>query len=179
MEVLRSEQLPDRILMQSNIAGESVGDIIRLAKQKGVPITRVPVEKLNRITRSAHQGVIAFGAVVNYIPLQDRISQLYDLGKVPFMILLDGITDVRNVGAIIRSAVCCGADTIIFTEKNAAPIHEDMIKTSAGALTQISFCREKNMESIYQTLQMNGIVSFSSDLNAEKSLLALDFRGIL
>jgi 23S rRNA (guanosine2251-2'-O)-methyltransferase len=148
LEALQNEKPLDRILMHHNINGEGIGDIIRLAKQKNVPIVRVPIEKLNTMVKGAHQGILAFGAFVEYVPLQDVISQLYDQGKTPFFVLLEGITDVRNTGAIIRNAVCCGADAVLFTERKSAPLHEDMVKTSAGAMMQITFCRERSMQTI-------------------------------
>lgn len=175
LEALQNKKPLDRILMHHTISGENIGDIIRLAKEATVPIVRVPMEKLNSTVQGVHQGIIAYGSFVEYTPLQDVISHLYDQGKQPFLMLLDGITDVRNTGAIIRSAVCCGVDAIIFTEKNAAPLHEDMVKTSAGAMMQITFCREKNITSVIETLKMNGIKIFSSDLKAEKSLMDMDF----
>jgi 23S rRNA (guanosine2251-2'-O)-methyltransferase len=177
LEALQNEKPLDRILMHHNINGEGIGDIIRLAKQKNVPIVRVPIEKLNTMVKGAHQGILAFGAFVEYVPLQDVISQLYDQGKTPFFVLLEGITDVRNTGAIIRTAVCCGADAVLFTERKSAPLHEDMVKTSAGAMMQITFCRERSMQTISDTLRMNGIKIFSSDLKADKSILDIDFTG--
>jgi len=176
LEALQNGIKLDRILMHHTISGDNIGDIIRLSKKTGTPIVRVPVEKLNAMVRGVHQGVIAFGAIVDYTPLQDIISHLYDQGKTPFLLLLDGITDVRNTGAIIRSAVCCGVDAIISSEKNSAPLHEDMVKTSAGAMMQITFCREKNLSYILETLKMNGIKIFSSDLKATQSLLDIDFK---
>jgi 23S rRNA (guanosine2251-2'-O)-methyltransferase len=175
-EALENQVPLDRILMHHTISGERVGDIIRLAKERHVPIMRVPVEKLNAMVRGVHQGVIALGAIVEYTPLQDMISHLYDEGRTPFFLLLDGITDVRNTGAIIRTAVCCGIDAVIFSEKNSAPLHEDMVKTSAGAMMKMAFCREKNLEGILDTLKMNGIRILSSDLQAKQSLLDVDFR---
>lgn len=175
LEALQNKKPIDRILMYHSISGEIIGDIIRLAKEATIPIVRVPNEKLNATVRGAHQGVIAYGAYVEYTALQDVISHLFDQGKTPFLLLLDGITDVRNTGAIIRSAVCCGVDAIIFTEKNSAPLHEDMVKTSAGAMMQITFCREKSIQNVIDTLSMNGISIYSSDLKAKKSLLEIDF----
>lgn len=177
LEALQQNKPLDRILMHHQITGDTIGDILKLAKSKGIPIVRVPIEKLNSMVRGAHQGILAFGAVVEYTPIQDLISHLYDQGKVPMLLLLDGITDVRNTGAIIRSAVCCGIDAILFSEKNAAPLHEDMVKTSAGALMQITFCREKSMQQILEVLKLNGIKVVSSDLKAEKSLLDMDFSA--
>jgi len=128
LEALQNKKPLDRILMHHTISGDNIGDIIRLAKEANTPIVRVPMEKLNTMVRGVHQGIIAYGAIVDYTPLQDVISHLYDQGKTPLLLLLDGITDVRNTGAIIRSAVCCGVDAILFTEKNSAPLHEDMSK---------------------------------------------------
>ncbi len=135
LEALQNHKPLDRILMHHTISGENVGDIIRLAKESNTPIVRVPIEKLNTMVRGVHQGIVAYGAIVEYTPLQDVISHIYDEGKTPFLLLLDGITDVRNTGAIIRSAVCCGVDAIIFSEKNSAPIHEDMVKTITEKVT--------------------------------------------
>lgn len=176
LEALQNNKPLDRILLHHTVSGENIGDIIRLAKEKHTPIVRVPIEKLNTLIRGNHQGVVAYGAIVDYTPLQDVISHIYDGGKTPFLLLLDGITDVRNTGAIIRSAVCCGVDAIVFTEKNSAPLHEDMVKTSAGAMMQITFCREKNISQVMDTLKMNGIQIYSSDLQASQSLLELEFN---
>jgi 23S rRNA (guanosine2251-2'-O)-methyltransferase len=175
LEALQNNVPLDRILMHHTISGENIGDILRLAKQQGTPVVRVPVEKLNVLVRGAHQGIVAFGAIVHYVPLQDIISAKYDEGATPFLLLLDGITDVRNTGAIIRSAVCCGVDAIIFSEKNSAPLHEDMVKTSAGAMMQIEFCREKNLQTILETLRNNGIRIISTDLKATQSLMDVNF----
>lgn len=176
LEALQNKKPLDRILMHHTISGENIGDIIRLAKEANTPIVRVPMEKLNTMVRGVHQGILAYGAIVDYTPLQDVISHLYDQGKTPFLMLLDGITDVRNTGAIIRSALCCGVDAIVFTEKNSAPLHEDMVKTSAGAMMQLTFCREKNISNVIETLKMNGIKIISSDLQASKSLMEIDFK---
>lgn len=177
LEALQNKKPLDRILMHHTISGDNIGDIIRLAKESNTPIVRVPMEKLNTMVRGVHQGIVAYGAIVEYTPLQDVISHLYDNGKTPFLLLLDGITDVRNTGAIIRSAVCCGVDAIVFTEKNSAPLHEDMVKTSAGAMMQITFCREKNITTVLSTLKLNGIAVLSSDLQATTSLLEIDFKS--
>jgi 23S rRNA (guanosine2251-2'-O)-methyltransferase len=177
LEALQNKKPLDRILMHHTISGDSIGDIIRLAKEANVPIVRVPMEKLNSTVRGVHQGILAYGSFVSYTPIQDVISHLYEQGKNPFLLLLDGITDVRNTGAIIRSAVCCGVDAIIFSEKNSAPLHEDMVKTSAGAMMQITFCREKNVSAIVETLKLNGIKIISSDLKATQSLLNIDFKS--
>ncbi len=177
LEALEAGKEIDRILMFHSISGEVIGDILVLAKQKNIPIVRVPNEKLDVVTKRAnHQGIVAYGAVVSYISLQDIISHSFEQGKTPLLLLLDGITDVRNAGAIIRSAVCCGVEAIIFTEKNCAPIHEDMIKTSAGAMMNIDFCREKSLQVVVDILINNGIQIVSSDLKATKKVMDIDFK---
>jgi 23S rRNA (guanosine2251-2'-O)-methyltransferase len=176
LEALQANKPIDRILMFHSITGEVVGDILALAKEKHIPIVRVPNEKLNFTTHNAnHQGMVAYGAVVDYLSLQDVISHSFEQGRTPFLLLLDGVTDVRNAGAIIRSAVCCGVEAIIFTEKNSAPIHEDMIKTSAGAMMKIDFCREKSLQVVVDILKLNGIEIISSDLRATQSLMDINF----
>lgn len=176
LEALQDDVLIDRILMYHGITGDIVGDILELAKQKNVPISRVPNEKLDTVTRKNHQGMIAYGGIVHYQTVQDVVSQCFEQGKNPFFMLLDGITDVRNMGAIIRSAVCCGVDAIIFSEKNAAPIYEDMVKTSAGSLTKVNFCREKSINVAFETLKLNGIKIYSSNLHATRKLRELDMN---
>lgn len=174
LEALQSDILIDKLYIFHGIGGDIVSDVLEAAKSKNVPIVRVPNEKLNTMTRKNHQGMVAQCGVVEYQSVQDVISLCYEQGKNPFFVLLDGITDVRNMGAIIRSAVCCGADAVIFSEKNAAPIFEDMVKTSAGAFTKMNFCREKSINVAFETIKMNGIKVYSSDLQATKNLRELD-----
>lgn len=176
LEALKADVLIDRIFIFHSISGEIIADILALAKQKNIPISRVPNEKLNSLSRKNHQGVIALGGVIRYTDIQSVISHCYEMGKTPFFILLDGITDVRNMGAIIRSAVCCGVDAIIFSEKNAAPIFEDMVKTSAGALIHMEFCREKSINYALEVLQLNGIKIYTSDLKAQKSIEEMEMQ---
>ncbi len=173
-EALQSDILIDKLFIYHGISGDIVSEVLESAKAKNVPIIRVPNEKLNTMTRKNHQGMVALCGVVEYQPVQDVISQCFDQGKNPFLLLLDGITDVRNMGAIIRSAVCCGVDAVIFSEKNAAPIFEDMVKTSAGAFTKMNFCREKSINVALDTIKMNGIKVYSSDLRATKKLRELE-----
>ncbi len=175
-EALQSDMLIDKLFIYHGIGGDIVSDVLEAAKGKNVPVIRVPNEKLNAMTRKNHQGMVALCGVVAYQSVQDVISQCFDQGKNPFLLLLDGITDVRNMGAIIRSAVCCGVDAVIFSEKNAAPIFEDMVKTSAGAFTKMNFCREKSINVALETIKMNGIKVYSSDLLASKTLRELELN---
>ncbi len=177
IEAIQSGQDIDKILFQKNISGESIGEIRALAKAKNIPIQQVPPEKLLSITRANHQGVIAFAALVQYMDLQQVIDHVVQLGEVPLFVMLDGITDVRNIGAIARSAVCCGAQAIIIPDKGVGALNEEAMKSSAGALAKINICRVNSLMKAVDQLHLNGIKAFASDMTAEKNLHQLDLTG--
>lgn len=175
IEALEAGKQIDKILFQKNISGESIGKIRQLAAQHNIPVQHVPVEKLHALTRSNHQGVVAMAALVSYTPLQDVIDLLNDEGRIPLFVMLDGITDVRNIGGIARSAVCCGAQAIIIPDKGVGAINEEAIKASAGAINNIYICRVGSLLKAVDDLHLNGIKVFTSSLKAEKKLEEIDF----
>jgi 23S rRNA (guanosine2251-2'-O)-methyltransferase len=122
-----------------------------------VPVSQVPVEKLDSFTRAQHQGVVAWASLLQYTDLQNAISHVVEQGQVPLFVLLDGVTDVRNVGAIARSALCCGAQGIILPTSHIASLTEEAIKTSAGALRKILLCRIPSVPQAIDVLRLNGI----------------------
>ena len=176
IESLQSGKAIDKILFQKNITGDAVGIIRELAKEKNIPIQYVPIEKLNSVTRANHQGMIAFAALVKYIELQQVIDHVVGAGEVPLFIILDGITDVRNIGGIARTAVCCGAQTIIIPDKGVGALNEEAMKSSAGALEKINICRVNSLMKAVDDLHMNGIKVFASEMTAQKNLHELDFK---
>lgn len=176
LEALLSDKPVDKILLQLNASGEGLGDIIRAAKEKLVPIQRVPAPKLSSLTNQNHQGIIAFGSLIQYQRLQDIIDQVYSNGETPFMLWLDGVTDVRNMGAIARSALCYKAHAIIITEKGNAAVNEDAIKASAGALMTLPVVREKNNLVVIEALEQNGFHIIGSHLKATASLYDMPFK---
>ena len=176
VEAIESGRAIDKILFQRNVSGESIGEIRKLAKGNNIPIQQVPPEKLNSITRANHQGVIAFAAIVKYMDLQQSIDHIVGGGAVPLFIMLDGITDVRNIGAIARSAVCCGAQAIIIPDKGIAALNEEALKSSAGALEKIQICRVNSLLKAIDTLHLNGIKIFASEMSAETKVFELDFK---
>jgi 23S rRNA (guanosine2251-2'-O)-methyltransferase len=176
LEALLSDKPIDKILLQLNATGDGLGDIIRAAKEKLVPIQRVPAPKLSSLTNQNHQGIIAFGSLIQYQRLQDIIDQTYSDGQTPYMIWLDGVTDVRNMGAIARTAFCYGAHAIILTEKGNAAINEDAVKASAGALLQLPVVREKNNLVVIEILQSNGFHILGSHLDANDTLYKMPFQ---
>ena len=125
------------------------------------------------MTKANHQGVIAMAALVVYMDLQSVIDQVVSAGQTPLFILLDGITDVRNIGAIARSAVCCGAQALIIPDKGIAALNEEALKSSAGALEKIHVCRVSSLLKAVDSLHLNGILAFASSMNSEKKVFEL------
>ena len=167
----------EKILMASTATGENISLIKLMAKQNQVPLQMVPVEKLNSITNIQHQGVLAFKSMVQYQDLQSVIDWIIGEGETPLMVMLDGVTDIRNIGAITRSAVCCGAQALIIPEKGVGALNEDAMKASAGALELLQICRVANLTKAIEELHLNGIKVFSSEMKAQKKLSALDLTG--
>ncbi len=172
IEALESGRPIDKILFQSNASGEIIGKIRQLAKEKNIPIQVVPAEKLNSYTRSNHQGCIALAALVQYMDLQQVIDHVTGSGVAPLFVMLDGVTDVRNIGGIARTAVCCGAQAIIIADKGVGALNEEALKSSAGALEKIQVCRVGSLLKAIDDLHMNGIKIFTKNLQI--SQIALD-----
>ena len=163
----------EKILMASNASGENISLIKLMAKQNLVPLQLVPVEKLNSIANIQHQGVLAFKSLIQYQDLQAVIDWINGRGEVPLLVILDGVTDIRNIGAITRSAVCCGAQAIIIPDKGVGALNEDAMKASAGALELLQICRVGSLLKAIDELHLNGIKVFSSEMKASKKLYDL------
>jgi 23S rRNA (guanosine2251-2'-O)-methyltransferase len=170
IEALHAGTGVDKVLLLKTATGDNVQQIKELARQLQVPVQLVPIEKLNQLTNVQHQGVVAFRAAVHYIDLQQVIDVLNEKGEVPLLLLLDGITDVRNIGAIARTAVCCGAQAIIIPDKGVAALGEDAVKASAGALEHLHICRVNSLMKAVDTLHLNGIKVYASEMTAKAHL---------
>ena len=177
VEALESGRAIDKILLQANTGGEIIGKIRQLAKQNNIPVQVVPAEKLSSITRANHQGCIAFAAVVKYLDLQQVIDHVVSSGDVPLFLMLDGVTDVRNIGGMARTALCCGAQAIIIPDKGVGALNEEAVKASAGALEKIQVCRVSSLLKAIDDLHLNGIRVFVSEMNSEKMLPDVDLSG--
>ncbi|MEF9923462.1 MAG: 23S rRNA (guanosine(2251)-2'-O)-methyltransferase RlmB [Muribaculaceae bacterium] len=156
IEAIEAGKEIDKILIKKDISGDLVGELLNLIKEHQIFAQRVPIEKINRITMKNHQGVVAQLSAVTYYSLENIVPQLYEEGVLPFIVILDGITDVRNFGAIARTCECAGVDAIVIPERNSASVTADAIKTSAGALHHIPVCREKDLFSAIRMLKDNG-----------------------
>jgi 23S rRNA (guanosine2251-2'-O)-methyltransferase len=144
-------------------------------KDTHIPIQRVPQEKLDRLTRKNHQGVIAFISAVVYQKLDDIVPFLYEEGKNPFIVLLDGVTDVRNFGAIARSCECAGADAIVIPSHNSVSVNADAVKTSAGALLTLPVCKEASISGAIKFLKDCGYKVVAATEKAENTYTAADY----
>ena len=157
IEAVEAGKTIDKLFIQKGLHNDLFAELWKLVREKRINYKHVPVEKINRLTRKNHQGVFAFISPIDFHNIEDVIPKLYEEGKNPLVLVLDRITDVRNFGAIARTAECAGVDTILIPEQNAAAINADAIKTSAGALHKITVCRTWNLKLAIQFMKDSGI----------------------
>lgn len=176
MEALQSGKPLDRIYLHNKIVGDVVSQIRNLASQNGIPVNYVPAEKLNGFNAADHEGVVAIISKVQYQDLQQVISWVVEKGETPLFLILDGITDIRNIGGIARTAFSTGVQAIIIPEKGVGALNEDAILTSAGALEKITVCRVSSLMKAVDELHLNGIKVLASEMTADKNVFAIDFK---
>ncbi|MGB1247805.1 MAG: TrmH family RNA methyltransferase, partial [Chitinophagales bacterium] len=183
LETLKSDQSVDKIFIQKGATGQEIGEIRAFCKEHNIPTKTVPKEKIDYMLYPIyhgkevnHQGVMGFYGAIKYHNLDDILHQTLSKGEDALFVLLDNVTDVRNVGAIARTAECLGAHAIVIPSKGAAQINAEAIKASAGAINNIPICREKNMPSTIDYLKMNGIAIIGSSLNTEKPIYSINFN---
>jgi 23S rRNA (guanosine2251-2'-O)-methyltransferase len=174
-EAIRSGKPIDKILIRHGFKNEMVPGLFPAMKEQNIPFQYVPVEKLNRLTGKNHQGIIALTSEVEYTDLDKLIPLLFEQAKLPALVLLDGITDVRNLGAIARSAEGAGFDAMIIPSKGSAQINADAIKTSAGALNSIPVCRVNSLPDTASYLRQCGFQIIAATEKAEEFLFKADF----
>ena len=177
IEAIEAGKEIDKILIKKDIASSLAEELLRVARENRVVVQKVPVEKINRITRKNHQGVLAFLSAVSYYKLEHLVPQLYASGRVPFVVLLDGITDVRNFGAIARTCDCAGVDAVIIPERGSVSVGADAIKTSAGALHYLPVCREHSLVWAVKFLKDSGYKVYGASEKAAQSYLAPDYTS--
>lgn len=176
VESMRSGVFLDRIYLDTLAKGKNIDEIRKLALQNQVPINYVPISKLNSFNVTDHEGVVAQISKIKYYDLQQIISFTIEKGETPLFLILDGITDIRNIGGIARTAYCCGVQAIIIPDKGVGALNEDAILTSAGALEKIPVCRVNSLLKAVDELHLNGIKVFASEMEAEKNVFACDFK---
>ncbi|MDE5608454.1 MAG: 23S rRNA (guanosine(2251)-2'-O)-methyltransferase RlmB [Muribaculaceae bacterium] len=165
----------DKIFLKKDLSGELASELIDKIRQARIPVQRVPIERINRITRKNHQGAVALLSAITYHKLEHIVPQLYEEGLLPFIVVLDGITDVRNFGAIARTCECAGVDAIVIPEHGSVSVGGDAIKTSAGALHHLPVCRERSIRGAVRFLRENGYQVVAASEKAEINYTQADF----
>ena len=174
IEAIKAGREIEKIFIQAGLNNDLTKELITVAKENDVPLSFTPQQKLNKLSTKNHQGVICLLSAVKYATLEDLIDHAYTNGKEPFFLILDRITDVRNFGAIARTADCAGLTGIIIPDKGNAPITGDAMKTSAGALSYLPVCRVKDFKKTIQTLKENGIQVLACTEKAATTIYEVD-----
>ena len=175
IEAMNAGQQLERIYLLSTIKSPDADELRIVAEKTGTPVNKVPFEKLRSFNIENHKGCIAIKSKVHYQELQEVISLVVENGETPLLLLLDGITDIRNIGALARTAYCCGVHAIVIPEKGVGALNEDAIATSAGALEHISVCRVKSLHNAIDELHLNGIKVFASEMKSEENIFDINF----
>lgn len=177
IEAIKAGREIEKIMIQSGLANDLIKELIATARENQIPYTFVPAEKLKRLTTKNHQGVVCFLSSVTYASLDNIIDRAYSGGREPFLLVLDRITDVRNFGAIARTAECAGIDCIVIEEKGNAPITGDAMKTSAGALNHLPVTREKDLKKTMRYLRENGVRVVACTEKARQDIFSAPLTG--
>lgn len=176
IEAIRSGKEIDKVYIQNDISGAGITDLRKAIKEAKVPFSHVPVQKLKRHTQGNHQGVIAFISPIETYDIEDLLPTLFEQGKVPFILMLDRLTDVRNMGAIVRTAECAGVDAIIVPKRESAQINEDAIKASAGAIFRVPICKVDNLTDTVFLLKDSGLKVVGCTEKTENMIYDLDYK---
>lgn len=177
LEAVEAGKDIDKILLSKTLNDETAREISDKARQLRVPVQRVPVQKIDRITRRNHQGVLAMMAAVTYYQVENLVPQMFDEGENPFIVVLDGVTDVRNFGAVARTCECAGVSAIVIPDRESVSVNADAVKTSAGALNYLPVCRERNLVNAVKFLRDSGFkIVGTSDKNSSPYTQA-DYTG--
>ncbi|MDZ7740909.1 MAG: 23S rRNA (guanosine(2251)-2'-O)-methyltransferase RlmB [Bacteroidota bacterium] len=168
IEAVESGKEIEKLLIQKGLRSELHHELMKLVSERSIPYQFVPIQKLNRVTRKNHQGVLAFVSLIAYQKIENVLPMVFEDGRVPFILLLDGITDVRNLGAIARTAECAGVDALVIPEKGSAQVNPDAMKTSAGALNKIPVCREKSLKQACLFLKNSGVRLIAASEKSEQ-----------
>ena len=179
IEALQAGKEIDKILVKRDIQSELSKELFAALKGTTIPVQRVPVERLNRITKKNHQGVVAFISPVTYQQAEQLVPFLFEQGKNPFFIALDGVTDVRNFGDIARTCECAGVDAILIPSRDSVSVNADAIKTSAGALHKLPVCRELNLTNTLRFLKESGFRLIAATEKGDYDYTQADYTGPL
>lgn len=176
IEAINANKTIEKVFLQKGLKGELSHELESLIRTNGINSSFVPVEKLNRLTNKNHQGVVAQISPIEYFDLEELITSTFESGEIPFFLILDQLSDVRNFGAIIRTAECTGVHGIIVQKKGSAPVNGDTIKTSAGAVFKIPICRVDHVKDALFLLQASGVQVVAATEKTNETLFDVDFK---
>lgn len=179
IEAIQAGKQIDKVLIQKGLKGSTFQELFPLLKEHDIQQQSVPIEKLNRITKKNHQGVIAFVSPVDFVSVEEVVARTYEAGEDPLLMILDRVTDVRNFGAIARTAECTGVQGIIVPTRGSAPVNFDALKTSAGALNHISICKEDNLKETINYLKNSGLTVVACSEKGQDTAYQVDLKGPL
>lgn len=177
IEAVEAGKEIDKVYIRQDLHGDLARELFDVLHRHRIVIQRVPAEKLDRITRRNHQGVIAVLAAISYDSLANMVPRLFEEGMMPFLVLLDGITDVRNFGAIARTCECAGVDALVIPARGGVGVNGDAVKTSAGALHYLPVCREKSLLNAVKFLKDNGYKVVAATEKAATGYTSADYTG--
>lgn len=177
IEAINSNKTIDKVFLQKGLKGELFNELESLIRKQSINISYVPVEKLNRLTDKNHQGAVAQISPIEFHDLETLVINVIESGKTPLFLLLDQISDVRNFGAIIRTAECTGVDGIIIQKKGGAPINGDTVKTSAGAVFKVPICKVDHIKDAMFHLQASGIKVIAATEKTEDTIYDVSFAA--
>ncbi len=176
IEAIKSNETIDKVFMQKGLHGDLFQELEQAIRSGGINSSYVPVEKLNRLTRGNHQGAVAQISPIEFHDIDDLVMSVIESGKTPLFLLLDQLSDVRNFGAIVRTAECTGVNGIIIQKKGGAPINGDTIKTSAGAIFKMPICKVDHIKDAVFHMQSSGIRVIAATEKAEHFLYDVSFK---
>jgi 23S rRNA (guanosine2251-2'-O)-methyltransferase len=175
IEAVNARETIDKVFLQKGLKGDLFNELDALLRQHSINVSYVPVEKLNRLTKGNHQGVVAQISPIEFHDLENLVASVIESGKTPLFLLLDQLSDVRNFGAIIRTAECTGVDGIIIQKKGGAPVNGDTIKTSAGAVFKVPLCKVDHIKDAVFFMQASGIKVIAATEKTEDTLFDTSF----
>jgi len=177
LEAVEAGKDVDKVLVKRGSGSDLLKKLLATLRKLEIPVQQVPVEKLNRVTGKNHQGVIAYLSEISYVDITSLLPTVFESGEDPLILLIDGVSDVRNFGAIARSAECAGVNAIVIPSTGSAAINADSIKTSAGALHRIPVCRQRALYAAIKFLQESGLRLFAASEKAKDSIHHTDMTG--
>jgi 23S rRNA (guanosine2251-2'-O)-methyltransferase len=168
-----------KIQIQKEVQNNQIDEIISLCRNAQIPLQYVPREKFYALKDKNHQGVVGFISPISYFSLEQIVPSIFEKGETPFLIILDRLTDVRNLGAIARTALCAGAHALVIPQSDTAPVNDDAVKTSAGALMNLPVCREKHLKTVVEYLNQCGFTTLACTEKAKENIDQIDLSGPL